>query len=184
VEADRLFDQRSGRSPRRPRSRAGWAGVILLLGAAGCSSGHPGSPATPPPHKSNAPTTAVRATTTTTSGTTTSSAPPVQASSIQLQITGSTVVVQFASSDLSGSLATADPGFSAGGTVFSFLVQGVTYGGSPVTATSTSAAGLIDQVVALANPGGVSVRVTLRSEATSYQLGLGHNLVGLTLSAA
>jgi hypothetical protein len=179
------MDQRTGRPPRRLRSRAGWAGMILVLGAAGCSSGHPASPATSTPHKSNAPTTTVRATTTTApSVTTTSGAPPVSASSIQLQITGSTVVVQFASSDLSGSLATADPGFSAGGTIFSFLVQGVTYGGSPVTATSTSAAGLIDQVVASANPGGVSVRVTLRSEATTYQLGLGHDLVGLTLSAA
>lgn len=158
--------------------------MILLVGAAGCSSGHPGSPGPSTPHKSSAPTTAIRATTTTApSATAPSSAPPLAASSIQLQITGSTAVVQFASADLSGSLATADPGFSAGGTVFSFLVQGVTYSGSPVTATSTSATGLIDQVVASANPGGVSVRVTLRSEATGYQLGLGHDLVGLTLSA-
>jgi hypothetical protein len=92
-------------------------------------------------------------------------------------------VIQFASSDLSGSLQTADPEFTAGGTIFSFQVEGVSYSGSPVTAASTSASGLIGQVVASADPNGVSVRVTLRSPATNYQLGLGHDLVGLTLSA-
>jgi hypothetical protein len=93
------------------------------------------------------------------------------------------VLIQFASSDLSGSLQTADPGFSAGGTVFSFLVEGVSYSGAPVTASSSSTTGLVDQAVASAATGGVSVRVTLRSPATAYQLGLGHDEVGLTLSA-
>jgi hypothetical protein len=52
-----------------------------------------------------------------------------------------------------------------------------------VTTTSTSTSGLISQVVASAAANGVSVRVTLRSQATNYQLGLGHDLVGLTLTA-
>ena len=124
------------------------------------------------------------ATTTTTSPTATSApAQSLRASSIQLQITGSSVEVQFASASLNGSLQTADPGFSSGGMIFSFLVEGVAYTGSPVTASSTSASGLIGQVVASSAPDGVSVRVTLRSPATTYQLGLGHDLVGLTLSA-
>jgi hypothetical protein len=155
---------------------------MLLVGAAGCSSAHPSSHAAR--RRSSASTTSIPSASTTTTPTATS-APPgsLQASSIQLQITGSTAVIQFASADLNGSLQTADPGFSAEGMIFSFLVEGVAYSGSPVTTSSTSASGLIGQVVASAAPDGVSVRVTLRSPATSYQLGLGHDLVGLTLSA-
>ena len=155
--------------------------MLLASVAAGCSSAPPSPKAPPAQHKSSASTTSVPSATTTTA--TTAPAQSLQASSIQVQITGSSAEVQFASSDLSGSLQTADPGFSAGGTIFSFLVEGVLYSGAPVTATSTSTSGLISQVVASAAPDGVSVRVTLRSQATSYQLGLGHDLVGLTLTA-
>jgi hypothetical protein len=156
---------------------------MLLAVAAGCSSTPPSPKAPPARHTSSASTTSVPSTTTTAPPATTAPAQSLQASSIQVQVTGSSAVVQFASSDLSSSLQTADPGFSAGGTIFSFLVEGVSYSGAPVTATSTSTTGLISQVVASADPNGVSVRVTLRSEATGYQLGLGHDLVGLTLSA-
>ena len=155
--------------------------TLLAAVAAGCSSAPPSSKAPPARHKSSASTTSVPLATTTTP--TTAPAQSLQASSIQVQITGSSAEVQFASSDLSGSLQTADPGFSAGGTIFSFLVEGVSYSGAAVTTTSTSTSGLISQVVASADSNGVSVRVTLRSQATSYQLGLGHDLVGLTLTA-
>lgn len=113
--------------------------------------------------------------------TSTSTSPPAtdeQANSINVEISGNSVVLQFVSSDLTGSLETADPAFSDDGMAFSFVIEGVSYGGAAVT--SSAASGPIAEASAARTNGGVAVQVSLRSTETSYQFGLGHDLVGVS----
>jgi hypothetical protein len=124
---------------------------------------------------------ATATTATTVPSTTTSTNPPStnqQASSINVEISGNSVVLQFVSSDLTGSLQTADPAFSEGGTVFTFVIEGVSYAGAAVTSSAPS--GPIAEASAARTSGGVAVQVSLRSAESSYQFGLGHDLVGVS----
>ena len=113
---------------------------------------------------------------------TASTAPPEQSSTVQIQIAGATAIISFESADLSGTLQTADARFAPSGTSFDFAIEGVSYSGSPVTTTSTTAGGLIAQVQVAAASGGVSVAVSLRSPASHDEFGIGHDTVGVSLS--
>ncbi len=172
--------------------RGGWAPYALAAGTvaaalalSGCGSGggpeRPSTRSTRPPVSSTLPPTSSTSSTTTTSPTTpTTPGQGETTGSITIQISGASAIVQFVSSSLTGSLQTADPAFGGAGTSFSFLVRGVSYSGSPVTTTAST--GMIAQVTAAQSSGGVEIRVSLRSAATNYQFGLGHDLVGVTFS--
>jgi len=171
---------RSRGARRRPRWPAGLL-LCTLAVAAGCSSG---PAAGPPKHRGHRATTTTHQTTTTAAPATTTAvtAPPVQSSSVQVQIAGATAIISFSSADLSGTLQTGNARFSASGTTFAFSVSGVTYSGQPLTTSAPSGTGLISQVVVSAAGGGVAVSVSLRSPASHDQFGLGHDTVGVTLS--
>ncbi len=112
--------------------------------------------------------------------TTTTTAVPVQSSSAQIQISGSSATISFTSSDISGSLSPETGTFSQGGTVYIFMVSGVQFTGSPATATATT--GLINSVAVAQGSGGAMVTVKLTSPAAHATYGLGHNEVGVTFS--
>ncbi|MGH9045293.1 MAG: hypothetical protein ACRDVP_10765 [Acidimicrobiales bacterium] len=130
------------------------------------------------PHASASTTGPTTATTAPVAPTTTS--PPVQASTVQVQIAGATATIQFTSSDVSGSLFPQKGTFGAGGTLYIFTVSGVAYSGSPSTTVSTS--GLIGSVAVSAGHNGAQVTIKLSSPATHASYGLGHNEVGVSFS--
>jgi hypothetical protein len=166
--------------------RAAWrlwavAGLTAALGlAAGCSS-------TPAASSRSTTTTTARhhaqtatTTTPTTIASSTTTAPPVQSSTAQIQIQGSAATITFASSDISGSISPETGTFSQGGTVYTFIVSGVQFTGSPTT--STASGGLISSVTVSAGPSGATVTAKLTGPAAHASYGLGHNEVGVTFS--
>jgi hypothetical protein len=174
------------RSAPSATSVVGALAAALLLGlAAGCSTATAPTTAPSRGHHHAATTTTGAPTTTTTSTppvtTAANTAPPEQASTVQVQINGATTIVTFDSSDLSGTLQTANPGFNASGTTFTFTISGVSYSGTPVT-TTAAGTGLISQVVVSGTSGGASVVVSLRSAASHDEFGLGRDTVGVSLS--
>ena len=119
--------------------------------------------------------------TTTSASTTTSTAPPTEvAASVDIQISGSSAIVAFSSSSLTGSLAPSPGTFSQGGRVFTFTVSGVQYTGSPSTQTATG--GLITEVQVSASSGGATVTVQLAASTSNAQFGIGRSQVGVTFS--
>jgi len=156
--------------------------------SAGCSSGtestaHSTTSTTatrhPPKPKPTAP---APPTTTTTVPASTSTTPPVQTSSIEVGISGPTVTLTFLSADLTSALSTAGAVFTQGGTIFTFIVTGVSYSGSTTTTSPSVAGGLVSQVVVSPTNGGITVEVKLSGPASHYTFGLGHNEVGVMLS--
>jgi len=121
-------------------------------------------------------------TTTTTVLASTSTTPPVQTSSIEVGISGPTVTLTFLGADLTGALSTEGAVFTQGGTIFTFIVTGVSYSGSATTTSPSVAGGLVSQVVVSPTNGGITVKVKLSGPASHYTFGLGHNEVGVMLS--
>ena len=178
-----------GRCHPRPR----WTAIALaaLAGvSAGCASGtgsaaHNTTSTTATHHapKSKSKSTApAPPTTTTTVPASTSTTPPVQTSSIEVRISGPTVSLNFLSANLTGALSTASAVFTQGGTIFDFIVTGVSYSESAITTSSSVAGGLVSQVVVSPTNGGITVEVKLSEPASHHTFGLGHNEVGVILS--
>jgi hypothetical protein len=106
--------------------------------------------------------------------------PPVQSASVQVQITGSTATIDFTSSSVSGSLSPGAGTFSDGGTLYTFVVSGVSFSGSP--STTTAAGALISSVEISGGSGGATVAIKLSSPTSHESYGLGHDEVGVTFS--
>jgi hypothetical protein len=164
------------------RARLATIALVVLAGiGAGCSSRsesttHPTTSTTAASPKITAP----RQPTTTTLAASTSTIPPVQTSSVEVGITGATVTLTFLSG-LTGALSTRGEVFDQGGTVFTFVVTGVSDSGSTTTSPSV-AGGLVSQVVVSPTNGGITVEVKLSRPASHYTFGLGHNEIGVMLS--
>ncbi len=180
----RRTGQRTGRaaSPDLAR-RLGSLGLLaaLTLAAASCSSPSPASHhASAPAHRRRPAATTTTSTTTTTASTTTTTAPPVPSSHVVVGISGSSATIEFTSSDLTGSLDPMTGTFSQGGTVYTFVIGGVHYSGTPTTATASG--GLITSVAVSGANAGATVTVTLSAPASHASYGLGHNEVGVSFS--
>jgi hypothetical protein len=173
-----------GRTLVRSARPSAAALLLCALGvAAGCSSTPSAAPPATTQVKTTTTTGAAPTTTTAAAATTTSATVPAeQSSSVQVQIAGATAIVTFDSADLNGTLQTTGARFSASGTAFDFVIDGVSYSGSPVTTSSSTAGGLISQVQVAATSGGVTVAVSLRSPASHDEFGIGHDTVGVSLS--
>jgi hypothetical protein len=114
-------------------------------------------------------------------GSTVPTIPVPSVAGVTLQISGSTVTVNFTGPAVNGKLGTAGPAFGSGGTTFAFTVTGVTYSGGGV-ATVGLPNDEVTQANAAAAPNGVSVGLTLRKAASHYQFKTGNNQISVTVS--
>jgi len=165
---------------RHPGAFLGLASGLIL---AGCSASPSGSGAGSGTHPHVAPP--VRATTSTSStvppvATTTTTAPPIQATAVQILVSGASATLEFPTSSLTGTVSPGQGAFSQGGTVYSFVVSGVSYSGPPTTKPGNG--GLIGSVQVASGSGGAVVTVHLSGPASHAALGEGHAEVGVQFS--
>ena len=164
------------------------AALVMAFVLAGCSSGPTaashGSTSSTVGHSSRT-TVPSKTKPATTSPPTTAPAglatPPIEAAGVEVVISGSTAIIHFTSAAVTGSLATAAPTFTSGGSAFTFSVTGVTYTGGVVTTVGVPSA-LVSRVVVSSASGGVAVQVTLTKATSHYQFGIGHGQVGVSFS--
>ena len=170
-----------GRGPnRRPSAVLGLAAGLIL---AGCSASPSGSGSGSGTHPHAAPR--ARATTTTSStappvATTTTTAPPIQATAVQILVSGASATLEFPTSSLTGTVSPGQGAFSQGGTLYTFVVSGVSYSGPPTTRQGNG--GLVSSVQVASGSGGPVVTVHLSGPASHAALGEGHAEVGVQFS--
>jgi hypothetical protein len=97
-----------------------------------------------------------------------------------VQIAGASATIEFPTASLIGSVSPGQGAFSSGGTVYTFVISGVSYTGAP--STTTAAGGLIASVQVAPSNGGPMVTVHLSSAASHADLGEGHDEVGVAFS--
>ncbi|HEX3980771.1 MAG TPA: hypothetical protein VHW93_06090 [Acidimicrobiales bacterium] len=98
-----------------------------------------------------------------------------------MQISGASATIEFPTASLTGSVSPGQGAFSQSGTVYTFVIAGVSYTGAPATTTATG--GLIVSVQVASGSGGSVVTVHLSSAASHADLGEGHDEVGVAFSS-